>query len=122
MSFKSSNTCGTIQELEWKQVRSEVSKVNPELAHIIDELDPPKSYTLFKADYYFGNELLKQGELYLPYKNEGLLSLSDNRFPADVKRKLGYNNMGSNPVTMVLKNSIPVFALLAKNSSKTAII
>lgn len=114
MNFKSSSTCGFIEELEWKEVRAEVAKVNPQLTHIIDELDPPKDYTLFKAGYSYGNELLQQGELHLPYKNTGLLPLSDKRFPADVQNKLGYN-MGSNPVTMVLKNSVELFLILDKS-------
>lgn len=97
-----------LEELTWAQVRADVHKVNPELAEIIDKLNPGREYTLFKARYPYGAEILRRGDLHLPNAQGEIVSLTHSTIPNHIQDKLGYN-LNSNPVTLVLKNSIELF-------------
>jgi len=95
-------------ELTWKDVRDRVKTVNPELFRIIDEISPDESYTLFEANYQYGNYIIKDGELFFPDSEGGVISLNDSRVSNDIKDKLGYVR-GTNPMTLVLKNNFELF-------------
>jgi len=105
----------SIQELTWKQVRQEFAQVNPELAAIIDELDPSSEYTLFRAKYPYGSEILQRSYLYIPDNRGGLVSLKSSQVPNSVKEKLSYN-IFSNPVSLILKNTAELFIVLESNT------
>lgn len=100
-----------IEELTWKDVRVEVAKINSELAKIIDEIDPDREYTVFKASYPFGSAILKGGHFYLPNQSGDLVPLHSPEISASVQKKLGYN-LGTNPVSMILKNTAEIFMIL----------
>lgn len=100
-----------MEELTWEQVRNDVIKVNPEFAAVVDKLSPGKEYTVFKATYPYGSEILKKGDLYLPNSSGELVSLKDHSISQHVKDSLDYN-LESNPVTLVLKNSVELFLSL----------
>jgi hypothetical protein len=103
-----------LEEVSWQNVRKQVAEKNGVLSHIIDELSPGKEYSLYKAKYPFGSEILKNGELQLPFDGE-LFPITDARF-AKVREKLGEYNLNSNPVTLVLANSAEVFMILDDNT------
>lgn len=95
-----------MQEFTWKQIRADVKNVNPELANVIDEIDPGKEYTIFKLTYPYGAEILQKGNLFLPNKNGDLIPIQEH--DSYIKDKLGYN-LFSNPVGMVTKGSAELF-------------
>jgi len=97
-----------IEKLSWPQIRQSVREVNPELAEIIDDLDPDDSFSLFRVKYPFGAEILKRGTLHLPMENGDILPITDQLIPKEVRDELSYNLM-SNPVTLVLKNTCELF-------------
>lgn len=101
----------SMQELTWQDVRSEVSALNPELAKVIDGVDPGPEYTIFKLRYPFGSEILKNGPLQLPDKNGNLIFIDDKDMDPGIRAKLGYN-LDSNPVGFILKNSVELFIFL----------
>ena len=45
----------TITQTTWENVRKKLKVINPELAKIIDALNPNKDYTLFTASYPYGD-------------------------------------------------------------------
>jgi hypothetical protein len=104
----------SFEELTWTEVREEFYRKNPELGKIIDDLSPSKEYTLFKAKYPYGSEILKAGELNLPI-NRGLVSIRSNQLNSKIHEKLAYN-LNSNPVSMILKNSAEIFMVLENNT------
>ncbi len=109
------NRKATLEELEWKDVRGEVFSKNPELASIIDEISPSSEYTLFKASYPFGSEILKNGSLYVPNKEGFLKIITSDEIPKNVREKLSYN-LNSNPVTLALHNTTEIF-IVHENST-----
>jgi hypothetical protein len=100
-----------LQELTWPEIREQVTAVNPEFAKIIDSINPDKKYTVFVADYLFGDEILQRGEFYLPTKNGELVAFSSEFVSKNIKEKLSYN-FGSNPAALVLDNSLELFLSL----------
>ena len=69
MSKSKTSSSASIEEVTWEKIRDQVAAVNPELCHIIDKISPSQSLTLFKARYFFGDEIIRKGRLYLPCKD-----------------------------------------------------
>ena len=106
--LKSNQHIASLQEFTWRQIREEVWKVNPSFAEIVDNLDPSDKYTIHKARYPYGSEILKRALLYLPDANGGVVPITSNHIDPKIRQDLNYNS-NSNPVTMVLKNSVELF-------------
>ena len=111
----------TLQELTWPEIRDKFSKVNPVLADIIDDIDPDSSYTFFVAKYPYGSEILIDGKMYLPGKNGELILFEDSRINNNIKSKIGYV-MGTNPMTMVLKNTLDLFITIESRTIMFSLI
>ena len=92
----------------WKDFRDDLFAVNPDLTAIIDEMDPDKSFRLYKIRYPYGSEIVKSGEFYLPNSDGKIVSINDKTITNDVRKDLSYNS-GSIPVGMMIKNSIEVY-------------
>lgn len=99
-----------LKEVRWDDVRNDVQTHNPALFDIIEKLNPTDKHTLFRARYCYGDEIIKKGKLYLPYKNL-LLPIDSDELPRKISSKLGYN-LGTNPVSMVLHNSAEIYMLI----------
>ena len=61
--------------LTWKQARETFHQLNPELATLIDELDPPKELLLYQARYNYGDRFLDKGDFFLPTDTGDLVPL-----------------------------------------------
>lgn len=100
-------TQANIRQVTWEQARTKVKKVNPALFRIIDELDPPKELELFIAQIPFGQEPVRRGVLYLPDNQGNLVKYNDNILNKKLQ-KLAYN-VGTNPVSLILQNSLEIY-------------
>ncbi len=100
----------SFKQIQWKEARSAVNAVNPELAKIIDEIDPGKELTLYLGSFPYGYEYLKGGKFFIPDKSGRPISLSSAECPANIQEDLSYN-LGSNPVSLILEKSIEIFYL-----------
>lgn len=100
-----------MQVLDWKAVREDVLKHNPTLTSIIDELNPDESYKFYRAVYPFGSEILENGIFKLPNSSGQLVPITDPSLPDSIREDLSYN-YNSNPVSIVLKNSVELFISL----------
>jgi len=98
----------SIKKVSWEEVRKRISKVNPELAQIIDTIGPDKKHYLYLASYPFGAEILKDGILHVPNQDGNLVPLTDAQVPETLQRDLGYN-LNSNPICLILKHSTELF-------------
>lgn len=94
-----------MQKVFWRDVSKDVHKISPELAKIIDEIDPGKDYPLYKASYPYGSLIVKEGVCFYPNQDGKLVTLEDESLPADVKKALGYAE-SMFPAGIVLQNSI----------------
>ena len=97
-----------LQELTWPQAGSVVHAKNPELAAAIDQVSPDQGHTFFKLICPYGTEILKEGKLHLPNAEGEMVPWNDSSIDNHIKESLGYN-LGSNPVTLVLENTVELF-------------
>ena len=97
-----------LQLCYWEDIRKEVNKVNPELAKIIDNISPDKNYPLFQAQYPYGVEILHKGVVRFPDKKSNLVAITNQSIPNKIRDLLGYN-LFTNPVSLILKNSVEIF-------------
>ena len=98
----------SIKSSTWESIRGKLSKVNPELAKIIDEISPNKSYKLYQANYPYGVNIVKNGVLQIPNNHGENFPITHSETPNDIKNNLSYN-LNTNPVSIVLKNSVEIF-------------
>lgn len=101
-------TQAKIEELSYANARSLIAKVNPDLVKVIDACNPSKKHKLFKLTYPYGAEILKRAEFFLPNKLGQLVSIKDQSIDNNIRNCLNYN-FDSNPVMMVLNNSLELF-------------
>jgi len=104
-----------LEEVTWDAIRVEFAQKNAKLAKIIDDISPSKEYTLFKASYPYGAEIVKNGSANLPDAQGHCINFHDSRLDSKLREKLLYNN-GSTPVSMVLKNSAEIFVVVENNT------
>jgi len=91
-----------IKQVTWQNIRLQIEKVNPILFSLIDQVSPGKEYSLYKVRLPYGYESAKDGKLNLPIS-------------AKQQEDLGYN-YGSNPMCLMLKNSIELFVKLKNHT------
>ncbi len=107
-----------LESVTWRQVRSQITKINPKLARIIDNLKPGDEYTLILAKYPYGVDIHKAGVACFPTK-EGTLTTLDNvqllnaniatgksKNKNTAKQLLGYS---SSPLGLVLDKAVEVY-------------
>lgn len=98
----------TVKRVKWIDVRQRIKQVNPELTSIIDKLDPSEqTHHLYEAIYPYGYKSVRKGKLYLPNSKNEIVPLDDHSISHTTRDDLGYN-VGSNPVSLVLKNTIEI--------------
>lgn len=100
----------TLEEVKWKDVREAVTKVNPELAAVIDDLKLNDNCRLYKAKYPFGSTILKEGIFYCPTPDGLLAPLDDHRISSKVREDLSYAH--TNPPAIALDHSVELFMKL----------
>ncbi len=98
----------SMHKVYWQDVRTQVKAKNPELAAVIDEVNPGESHPLYQVSYPFGAEVLKEGILFIPNKDGDLVPLTDPQISDELRRDLDYN-LNSNPICFVLKNATELF-------------
>lgn len=96
-----------LTKITWGQARKQAHTVNPELATIIDEINPDDSYAMYLGEYPFGNYIVNKGRFLVPNYSGKFVPVSetDNK---EIQADLSYNE-GSNPACLLLENSIEVF-------------
>ncbi|AIT09358.1 hypothetical protein LO80_04830 [Candidatus Francisella endociliophora] len=94
-----------IELVSWQEAQSVISKVNPDLAKVIDEIAPNESCKFFKTTYHFGDDIVKNGELHIPFKGE-LHPISATSLPASIVNELSYSNI---PVGLPVDKNIEIY-------------
>lgn len=105
---RAQKTTATMHKVSWAEVRLEVSIKNPELAKVIDSINPGPEHYLYKATYPFGSEILKNGMFFVPTEQGNFLPLTNVEISSEIKKDLDYN-LNSNPLCFILKNSTELF-------------
>jgi hypothetical protein len=95
----------SIKEVYWDEVRGDVTRLNPELAKICDEISPDKKYSLLRIRYPYGSTIVDKGVFHLPYMGN-LVPITHVDIPVRIKEKLSYSAI---PFSLVLHNNIEVF-------------
>ncbi len=92
----------SLEKVIWSQVRKDVHKVNPELATILDEINPGEELPFYRAKYPFGVVILDKTQFYIPTPSHTIAALEQN--DDDVSHNLYCN--GGIPMGIVLDKSI----------------
>jgi len=85
----------TVQIITWNEAREKVKTVNPELAAIVDDINPGSECKLYSVKYPYGEMIFKDANLNIPGA------------PIEILENLNYRTI---PLGIVLKNSLEVHA------------
>jgi len=94
------------KEVFWENIRDKVRSINLQLFNIIERISPDKRYPLIKADYNFGNMIVKDGIASIPNDEGVLTAITHPNFPSKIKEQLSYSPI---PLFLVLENASEVF-------------
>lgn len=101
-----------LRVLNWQEARKFVKQVNPELTHIIDEIDPGNDYELIEATYLYGDIIVKNGITQIPSKDGSrLLPITKSDFSSALIDKINYQTI---PLFLTLENDNEVFLDISK--------
>lgn len=96
----------TLDKVLWKDVRDQVSAVNPRLAEVIDALSPSKRLPLFKVRYSFGEKIAAQGKFFI----QDNFCYSSSSRASDALEEINTSLRNRNvPTMLILKNSAEIF-------------
>jgi len=104
--IQTSNQAEYLEEITWDQVRDAVITVQPELAAIIDEINPGKKLTFVRARYPYGVDIFHKGKLYVPLNTGSVVPINHHLVPKAVKQKLTYTSM---PLALILDKACEVY-------------
>jgi len=110
LEFTIDDGCGmepVIRKVTLVEVMPEINRVNPAFAKILGNLDPPPEYSLYQATYPYGHRSVCGGKFLMPNKRGEFVPLNDSSIDEKTREDLGYN-IGTNPVTVVLENSLEI--------------
>jgi hypothetical protein len=96
----------SIETLHWQDVRDNVAKVQPELAKIIDEIDPGKEFLLFKARYPFGARIAHQGRFYFPTNAGTVEAIESPNVTKEIKEHFHRRDL---PISLMLDKSAEIY-------------
>lgn len=96
-----------IKKVTLDEVLPGIRRVNPEFAKILSDLNPPPEYSLYQAAYPYGHRSVRGGKFYMQNKEGKFVPLSDSSIDEKTREDLSYN-VESNPVTLVLENTLEI--------------
>ncbi len=102
------NHNNAIQTVLWRDVRDTIYVTNPDLAKIIDDIDPPDSFRLYKINYNYGDPIVHKGNFMLPNSRGELKDINSKDTLPHIYEDLGYN-YGANPLCLILKNTVEFY-------------
>jgi len=108
MGYSSLQQLAALEKIRWSDIRQQIQSINPEFTNIIDEISPDDTFKLYKAKYRYGVEIIKNGVLQLPNQQGQTAAITCASTDKELKDELSYN-LNTNPVSMILKNSVEIF-------------
>jgi hypothetical protein len=95
-------TQADLQILTWQDAREDVKQVNPELASIIDNINPDDSYKLYRVRYPFGAMICTEGTVNVPSQSHGIVPITHPVVPNEIREDLTYRVI---PTGLMLKKA-----------------
>ncbi len=99
------NLC--IELLDYQKASSLIKSINPELAHNLKELSNINTAKFIKAEYLFGEKIMREDGVYLPTTNGKTIKTTDQSIPTEFQKL--FAEAGAVPVTLVLNKSTEVY-------------
>ena len=97
---------GQLEKHNWEAVRNKIFKTHPDLATIIDEINPPKHYSFYVVNYPYGAMILDKGIFQIPHE-KNLVPLQHSAIPNSIKEDLSYSS--TIPMGLITEKAIESF-------------
>lgn len=101
---KQSTKHAGMEKLFWKDVRDQVLKVNPDLTHLIDTLNPDKKFPLYLARYPYGTQM-DDGQFNYPLPDGQLVKRDNPKLSEEIKKHFEYSGL-INPIALILEKTV----------------
>lgn len=105
-----------IETSDWQTVRLQVKNIAPDIFTVVEQLDPDKSYKLYKISYPYGASIMDQDGIFnIPFNDRHLMPINNKELPPSIVEHLGYNQ-ASLPLCLVLHGQAHLFSETEQNS------
>lgn len=101
-----------VEQLTWDEIKKPLEKINRELTSVINQLSPNKKLKLYRFRYPYMTKISDRNGLNVPTKNGGVINLSHQSIPAEIRNDLSYSSL---PLGLILNNSVEVYGEIGKN-------
>lgn len=91
---------------KWSEARLEILQHQPEMAEIIDAINPTDNYQFYRVRYYFGDRIVKDGSLCVPI-DDTIFPIDSERAKQEFGEELSYSPI---PVSLLLSRGAEVYA------------
>lgn len=95
-----------IKKYTWKEIRSKVKKLSPELCKAIDSVNPSSRYKLYLVTYPYGQHIIKDGKFHVPEDMRTSIPLEEAHIDSSTKNMLNIPNL---PIGMVLEKGAELY-------------
>jgi hypothetical protein len=95
----------SIRKVQWAHVRDRIKKVNPNLASIIDDIDPSTQFPLYLARYPYGSVIVNEGVFNIPTASGDIMPMEESHVDAEIKEHFNYAGSGL-PAGIVLDRTM----------------
>lgn len=100
-----SPTLPEMHRFSWKEIKTEIAALNPQLFDIIEEINPSDDYRVYKISYPFGAKIVDKGKLCIPGADGTCYPLSE----CDRSEFIEDLNYAAIPLGLILSKSCEIF-------------
>ncbi|MCE2706264.1 MAG: hypothetical protein LW807_04235 [Proteobacteria bacterium] len=114
--FKTSDNVNlNVTALNWSEARVLLQSVDTQLVAIIDKISPSDNEGfMYKATYPFGNQIIKNGVLYLSTEDGASIAYNDPSVPLNLSSNIAYDSLSESPLAIVLDKNLEMFLTVDK--------
>lgn len=99
-----------IVPINWNEAISLIKSINPEMVDVMKQVNfSGEEYTFYKANYRFGDKIIKNKETFLSLEDGESISVNDPQIPEEIARDLAYDIELENPLGMILNKSCELY-------------
>jgi len=77
--------------VNWKDISEQVKKHNHEFFSLLENITHINKYKLIQVEYLYGTNIIKEGIINIPNKNNQLIPLDSPCFPEELRKMLSYS-------------------------------
>ncbi len=105
-----------LEIMSWQEIRDQIKIIAPDIYKVVEQLNPDKSYKLYKIRYPYGAHIIGQKGIFnIPINDRQLIPINNKKdISSSIIDQIGYNQF-SIPLCLVLLGQVHLFSETKQN-------